>query len=95
MSKTRRFFQSALSAADFPGEILTGVPTVEVHGDSEATVVNHCGILAYDIEQICIGSVLGTVRIAGKKLSIYRMNRERITVHGKICIIQIGEDVQC
>jgi sporulation protein YqfC len=95
MGSTRRKVQSVLSATDFPGEILTGVPTIEVNGDSEAAIVNHRGILAYSREEICVGSLLGTVCLRGKDLVIFRMNRERVVIHGLVRCVTIGEDGAC
>lgn len=95
MGNTRRMMHSILSAADFPGEILTGVPSIELNGDSEAEIVNHRGILSYSSEEICVGSVLGPVCLRGKDLMIFRMNRERVVIHGRVCCVLIGEGELC
>ena len=95
MKNARRWIQTTLTAADYPGDILTGVPSVELKGDSEASVVGHRGIVAYGAEEICVASVLGEVRIRGSGLAIFRMNRERIVIHGRVYSIQIGEEREC
>lgn len=89
MRIARVFAQRLLSEADFPGEILTGVPVVEIKGDGEATVINHLGLIAYDPSEIRVSTVLGIVSIVGESLAIFRMNRERITLHGTVCRVQL------
>ena len=89
MKHIRTAAQRILSSADFPGEILTGVPVVEIKGDHEAVVLNHRGVIAYDEAQVRIGSALGAVIVVGAKLQIRRMNRERIVLQGKIHRVEL------
>lgn len=91
MRRARNLTQSFLSAKDFPGEIVTGVPVIELKGVSEAVVLAHRGILAYDPEIVCIAASIGPIRIQGEELCIFRMDRERIVLHGVIRGVQIGE----
>ena len=95
MHEKRQRLQSALNAADFPGEILTGVPVVELHGSSEAVVINHRGILSYGKEQIRIGSSVGPVTLEGEGLEVFRMNRERIVLHGRIRSVSLAGGKSC
>ncbi len=82
--------QRILTCADFPGEILTGVPVVELKGGSEAVVLNHRGVIAYDEKEVRIASALGPVSVVGAELRIRRMNRERIVLNGKIRRVELG-----
>lgn len=91
MKQARQAIQSFLSAKDFPGEILTGTPVVEIKGSVEALVLNHRGILGYSDQEVSVASSLGVIRISGEKLSIFRMNRERIVLHGLIRSVRMGE----
>lgn len=90
MRGARKVFQKLLTEADFPGEIITGVPVVEIKGDSEASVIHHRGLIAYDPAEIRVGSALGPVVLIGEAMTIFRMNRERITVHGTVYQVQLG-----
>lgn len=90
MKNLRSKAQAVLAAADFPGEILTGVPVVELKGTTEAVVLCHRGVVAYGPEEVRIASSLGTLRVRGEDLTIFRMNRERIVVHGKIASVELG-----
>ena len=90
MEKARRLVQTLLNAADFPAEVLTGVPVVELHGDTEAVVLSHRGVLGYDAEAIEVASSLGPVRILGRSLEIHRMDRARIVIHGRVARVELG-----
>lgn len=89
MKKARVLAQDVLAAADFPGEILTGVPVVELKGTAEAVVINHRGIIGYEPEAVRIATALGPIRVRGEGLTIYRMNRERVVLHGRIAAAEL------
>lgn len=91
MKKTRSLAQRILAEADFPGEILTGVPVVELKGTGEAVVISHRGVIGYEPEEVKIASALGPIRIRGKDLTIFRMNRDRIVIHGTITVVEMEE----
>ena len=69
---------------ELPSELLVGGPCVELKGNNELTVVGHRGILGYDAACILVGTTLGPLRIEGSGLRIFRMNRERIVIYGRI-----------
>lgn len=92
MKQARAAVQRVLAAADYPGEILTGVPVVELKGTAEAAVLSHRGVIAYDPAEVRIASSIGAVVIRGAELSIRRMNRERIVLLGKIRQVELGAE---
>ena len=90
MKNIRVLAQRLLSSVDYPGEILTGVPVIEIKGGSEIVVISHYGVKTYSDTAVRISSSLGEVLIKGEALSIFRMNRERIVLHGTIFGVEIG-----
>ena len=68
MKHARILAQGLLSNMDFPGEILTGVPVVEINGTSEAVVINHRGVIGYEPNRVSIASTLGAVTVNGEEL---------------------------
>lgn len=88
--QARNGIQRLLTRADFPGEILTGVAVVELKGDSEAVVLNHRGVIAYSADEVRIASATGALTLRGAGLTIHRMNRERIVLHGTIRTVETG-----
>ena len=91
MGKTRILAQSILNAADFPGEILTGVPVVELKGSAEAVIQGHRGIIAYGEDGVRIATAIGPLLVTGETLRIFRMNRERIVIQGKLRRVELEE----
>ena len=89
LKHVRTVAQRILSSADFPGEILTGVPVVELKGCAEAVILNHRGVIAYDETVIRVASALGPLAVLGTGLSIRRMNRERIVLNGTIRRVEL------
>lgn len=92
LKKGRTWVQNLLTEMDFPAEILTGAPVVEIKGRAEAAVLNHRGIISYDEAEVLVASSMGPVRVAGSDLRIFRMNRERIQIHGTVRRVEIGGD---
>ncbi|MBR4656363.1 MAG: hypothetical protein IKO68_07300 [Oscillospiraceae bacterium] len=90
MNNPRSIVQTLLVDADFPGEILTGVPVVELKGQSEAVILRHRGIVAFQNDAVRIASSVGVLVVFGSDLTIFRMNRERIILHGRISRVEIG-----
>lgn len=95
MRQIRQSLQAVLSAADFPAEILTGVPVVEIKGTTEAEVIHHRGILRYEPNEIHVASSIGAVRIIGENMTIVRMNRERIVLRGRVFQVSVGGAQEC
>ena len=91
MKRGRTIVQSLLAGADFPGEILTGVPVIEIRGCSEIVIICHRGVMEYHTERVQIATTIGPVLVQGEELRIHRMNRERIVLHGKVCDVKVGE----
>ena len=92
LKQARTVAQRILSCADYPGEILTGVPVVELKGTAEAAVLSNRGVIDYDPAEVRIASSIGAVVIRGAELSIRRMNRERIVLLGKIRQVELGAE---
>ena len=84
--------QELLYRADFPAEILTGIPVIEIKGRSEVVILSHRGILSYGETEIRVASKLGTITISGDSLRVHRMNRERIVLHGSVSLVRIGAE---
>ncbi len=95
MKNVSRKMQEILSVSDFPSEILTGVPVLEIKGDREAVIIRHRGVISYDEHEIRISSSLGIITVQGHDLVINRMNRERIQLCGTVFCVRVGEESGC
>lgn len=95
MKKPRSWLNAILDARDFPGEILTGVPVVEIKGESAAVICNHRGVIGYQETEIQVATTLGPVTVQGCGLQIFRMNRERIEIQGVVTVVRLREEEAC
>jgi sporulation protein YqfC len=63
---------------------MPGVPLVEVLGDKRALIENHCGVVAYESNLICIRVHCGKIEIHGSGLTLMRMTDSQMVINGKI-----------
>lgn len=91
MKYPQKLLQTAAQKLDLPGEIMAGLPKLELTGFSQLTVELHQGILEYTEEAISLSVSLGTVRILGRHLTIRLMNHQYVTVAGEIERIELLE----
>lgn len=89
MGELLDFVRSASEKLGIPSEILTGLPVVELTGDSAVMIEQHHGISAYSEEQICINVNLGMLCIEGSGLTIRVMNHEKLIIYGRITSLRI------
>lgn len=69
---------------DLPGEVLAGLPKIEVTGCGEFSLEPHKGLLEYEEDAISVYSNIGRICIKGEKMRIRMMNKDRIVVVGII-----------
>lgn len=69
---------------DLPGDMVAGLPHVEVVGNREFYMENHRGILSYGGEEIAVNAEKAVVRIHGRGLELVSMTGEALRVRGTI-----------
>ena len=84
MNQARSFLLQLSRKLQLPGDVLAGVPKIEMTGNTMCSMEPHSGLLEYDREQISIDSPMGILVIHGTELQITAMNARRITVEGQI-----------
>lgn len=89
MKKTQKFLQAASERFDVPGDIMAGLPKLELTGFSKLSLAHHKGILEYTQEVVTVALSIGNVRISGKNLSISLMNHEYVIVSGEISNLEL------
>lgn len=89
MGELYDFVASVSGNLGIPPEILSGLPVIELTGDSAIMIEQHRGITAYSEEEICVGVNFGTVCVHGSKLMVHVMNRDRIIIYGVIEAVQL------
>ena len=69
---------------DLPGDVVAGLPRVELLGDHQLRMENHRGILAYGTEEIHISGGKLIVRVRGSGLTLRAMNAGELLITGAI-----------
>lgn len=80
----REWLTKASRTFDLPTDIAAGLPRMELNGFCECSLDCHTGILEYEKHEIVVAVNIGTVTIRGSGLELQRMQRDRLTVTGKI-----------
>ena len=83
MSKNT-FLQTTVAGLELPADVLQGVPHIDLLGREHLRVMNHCGIIRYDSDQIILRLRCGVLRIGGKDLIMSVMDDEKLTMDGQI-----------
>lgn len=75
--------------ADLPGEVLPGLPLVEIAGDSRVLVENHSGVTSYSCAEIRVKVRFGLLCICGNSLRLAKMTRNQLVITGRIDSISL------
>ena len=89
MERAKHWVQKLADSADLPGELLPGMPLVEIAGQGRVLIEGHGGVSAYSREKICVQVRYGQVCITGCCLELVRMSREQLVICGKISSVQL------
>lgn len=85
----KREHKSVSERLDLPAEALSAVPLTELHGRTMVRVENHCGIVEYTPELVCVAVRRGSIRVRGSVLVIARMTRRCVEVRGTIFAVEL------
>jgi len=90
MNMARKWMTQLSSKLQLPGDVLAGLPRIELVGEEECSIETHRGLLRYGEEEIVISSVIGDLAVKGACLRIRSMNRQRIVVIGRISGVELS-----
>ena len=69
---------------DLPGDVVAGLPHVEMAGSREVYLEQHTGLLSYSEERIDANTPCGVVRFCGEKLRLTAMTAQELRIAGTI-----------
>ena len=75
---------------DLPGDLVAGLPRMELIGDRELRMENHKGILAYGTEEIHISGGSYIVKVTGEALELRAMTGLELLITGHITGVQLA-----
>ncbi len=85
MEENRRgLLEKTAEALDLPGEIVAGLPHLELTGSRQLRMENHKGILSYGSEEIHISGGRMVIKVRGKGLELRAMNAGQLLITGAI-----------
>ena len=80
--KREGLLERTAQVLDLPGDVVAGLPRVEITGSRELRMENHKGILSYGADEIHIsGGKLG-VKVRGAGLELKSMNASQLLLTG-------------
>ena len=81
--------EKTAEAFDLPGDVVAGLPRVELLGDRQLRMENHRGILAYGEEEIHVSGGKLIVKVRGRGLAIRAMNASELLITGEIAGVDL------
>ena len=90
MERKETFLEKTSAALDLPGDLLTGLPRIELVGDRELRMESHKGILAYGSEEIHISGGRLVVRVRGAGLELRAMDPAELLITGHIAAVEFA-----
>ena len=82
--KREGILEKTAEVFDLPGNLVAGLPRVELVGNRELRMENHRGILAYGTEEIHISGGKLILKIRGEDLELRSMNAGELLITGLI-----------
>ncbi|MDI3298323.1 MAG: sporulation protein YqfC [Bacillota bacterium] len=74
---------------ELPDDTLLDLPRLTLIGQLMLAVENHRGLVRYAPDEVRIATRVGFLRVGGEELTVRRMDRERLTLAGRITSIML------
>ena len=81
--------EKTAEAFDLPGDVVAGLPRVELLGDRQLRMENHRGILAYGEEEIHVSGGKLIVKVRGRGLGLRATNASELLITGEIAGVDL------
>ena len=88
--KKERLLERTAEALELPGDVVAGLPRVELTGDRELRMENHRGILAYGSQEIQISGGRLVVKVRGENLELRAMNAGELLITGALRGVELS-----
>ena len=80
--KKEGLLEKTAEVLDLPGDVVAGLPRIELTGSREVRMENHRGILSYGDDEICVSGGRLVVKVRGEKLELRSMNASQLLITG-------------
>ena len=88
--KKEGLLEKTAEVLDLPGDVVAGLPRLELTGSRELRMENHKGILAYGSDEIHISGGKMVVKVRGTDLELKAMNASQLLITGDIAAIELN-----
>ena len=88
--KREGILEKTAEVFDLPGDLVAGLPRVELTGSRELRMENHKGILAYGTDEIHVSGGKLIIKIRGSNLELRAMNASELLITGEIAGIDLS-----
>ena len=88
--KREGLLEKTAEVLDLPGDVVAGLPRLELTGSRELRMENHKGILAYGSDEIHISGGKMVVKVRGTDLELKAMNASQLLITGDIASIELN-----
>ena len=85
----RGLLERTAEALDLPGDVVAGLPHIELTGNRELRMENHKGILSYGADEIHISGGKLVVKVRGAGLELKSMNASQLLITGAIRAVEL------
>ncbi|MEG0765831.1 MAG: YabP/YqfC family sporulation protein [Pseudoflavonifractor sp.] len=82
--KQENILEKTARALSLPGDVVAGLPRVEITGSRELRMENHRGILAYGSSEIHVSGGKLILCVRGENLQLKAMNPYELLITGEI-----------
>ena len=82
--KREGLLEKTAEVLDLPGDVVAGLPRLELTGSRELRMENHKGILAYGSQEIHISGGKLVIKVRGSNLELKSMNASQLLITGEI-----------
>lgn len=84
-----RILEKTAETFDLPGDVVAGLPKIELVGSREFWMEGHRGILSYGTEEIHISGGKLVVCLRGTDLELRSMNANTLCISGQITGVEL------
>ena len=89
-AKKEGLLEKTAEVFDLPGDLVAGMPRVEITGNREVRMENHKGILAYGSEEIHVSGGKLILKVRGADLELRAMNASELLITGTILGVDLA-----
>ena len=87
--KKEGLLEKTAEVLDLPGDVVAGLPRMELTGSRELRMENHRGILAYGTDEIHISGGKLIIKVRGSGLTLRAMNASELLITGEIAGVDL------